>query len=110
MPNNNSPIALRIIALLIVILLFYQGMRIGSKIEINVTIHKGESSNAKLRGDSRSPLISIQHVDESDAGGLASSAIDNVSSTRLVNIDDMIPDCAQDVFITLQNDDVIRTS
>ena len=104
MHGNHSPLALRIIALLIVILLFYQGMRIGSKIEINVTIHKGESSNAKLRGDSRSPLISIQHVDESDAGGLASSAIDNVSSTQLVNIDDMIPDCAQNVFITLHND------
>ena len=113
MPNNNSPIAaLRLIAIFTVTFLFYQGMRLGSRIEINVTIHKGESSNAKLRGDSRSPLISpVQHdVNDSDAGGpSSSSAIDNVSSAQQhtipMNIDDMIPDCAQDVFITLQHND-----
>ena len=113
MPNNNSPIAaLRLIAIFTVTFLFYQGMRLGSRIEINVTIHKGESSNAKLRGDSRSPLISpVQHddVDDSDAGGgLSSSSASQVSSAQLtipMNIDDMIPDCAQDVFITLRHND-----
>ena len=42
--------------LLVVCFLFYQGMIVGSRIEINVTVHRPESNNEKVKDSSTTIL------------------------------------------------------
>ena len=93
------------------------GTKVGSRIEINVTIHKAEDglyTNNKLRGDSSSPPdpapSSLQQQQKGGAIEDHHTTLDEISthiSSEIVNynnIDDTIPSCARDVFVTLHKE------
>ena len=98
------------------------GTNAGSKIEINVTIHKesaedGLNNNINgLRGNRR-PLLdtlslsSLQQQQQQKGGAIEDhTTLDEISthiSSEIVNynnIDDTIPSCARDVFVTLHKE------
>jgi len=120
---------------LVVCFLFYQGMIVGSRIEINVTVHRPESNNEKikdstlLRGfdtkidysekvngiDSKAKKVNVgnnskavkqpqqQVVSEDDT--TATIDIDTEKFGKAVDVDKLnIPECATDLFLTLQQD------
>ena len=114
---------------LVVCFLFYQGMIVGSRIEINVTVHRPENEKVKdstlLRGfdtkidyskvngiDSKAKKVNVgsnskamkqpqQLVSEDDTTIID---IDTETFGKAVDIDKLnIPECATDLFLTLTN-------
>ena len=61
--------------LLVVCFLFYQGMIVGSRIEINVTVHRPESNNDKVKDSSTTLLRGFDtKIDYSKVNGVDSKA------------------------------------
>ena len=102
--------------LLVVCFLFYQGMIVGSRIEINVTVHRPESNNEKvkdstlLRGfDTKIDYSEKRNVDSKAMKvnvGNNSKAMKQQPQQQVVSEDDTTTsDCATDVFLTLHKQD-----
>ena len=117
--------------LLVVCFLFYQGMIVGSRIEINVTVHRPESNNEKIK-DTTTLLRGFDtKIDYSKVNGIDSKAkkvnVGNNSKAmkqpqvvsededdtndietfgKAVDVDKLsIPECATDLFLTLHKQD-----
>ena len=113
--SSLSSLPYLIVALPMVCVGIYMGTNVGSKIEINVTIHKGlaeDGSNNNTNGlrGNRSPLLdtlslsSLRQEEERTSGSLRSPT--QHSSAVVNDIGDIrtIPSCARDVFVTLHKE------